>query len=116
MSKKKEVEIEFDEKNEELKKKDEELKKKDEEEFKKKKISKNDLETKIISKYIDRVKDRAKYFGGGLLIGSIMNPLTVIIIFFIFAIITNNSNYIQQGFNFGQEIIYKLIMKDRKFH
>jgi|SRR5271156_5009044 len=79
-------------------------------------LSDNDfkyLEKKIIAKYQDGIKDRTKYLGSGLLLGSVMNPMTVILILLVVIVITNNLRYIQQqGFHFGQEIYY--FFKDKK--
>jgi hypothetical protein len=70
-----------------------------------------DVEKKIISKYVDNLKDKAKFFSGGLLLGSVMSPITVIFMIIILAIITNN---IQEGISIGQQLFYKFIFDQKK--
>jgi hypothetical protein len=75
---------------------------------------KEDIESKIIAKYLNQVKDRAKYFGTGLIMGNIVGPLTVFFVLIVFILFTNNQKYIENKFSNWQESIFNFLLEKRK--
>lgn len=73
-------------------------------------------EKEIIAKFTSKIKDRTKYALSGVLIGSLMNPLTAIIFIVIFCKFVGDIFGFQDGLSFIYHCLYSLYLKNTKKH
>lgn len=71
-------------------------------------------EQEIISKFTSKIKDRTKYALSGVLIGSLMSPLTALIFIIIFCKFVGDIFGIQDGLSFIYQCLYSLYLKNGK--